>query len=146
MTVELEFATEMTEGYDGMFSVRRGPLLYALPVAEEWHRLEYEKNGVMRKFPYCDYELLPKTPFAYGFASEDFTYTECEPEAEFLFSPEGAPSALMASLAPVAWSEENGHCKASPDGRAAIGAAEQLRLIPYGCTNLRMSVLPKIEN
>ncbi len=146
VTVELEFATEMTEGYDGMFSVRRGPLLYALPIAAEWHRLEYEKNGVMRKFPYCDYELLPKTPFAYGFASEDFTYTECEPEAEFLFSPEGAPSALMASLAPVAWSEENGHCKASPDGRAAIGVAEQLRLIPYGCTDLRMSVLPKIEN
>lgn len=146
MTVELDFITEMAEGYNNMFSVRRGPLLYALPIGEEWHRLEYEKNGVMRKFPYCDYELLPTTPFAYGFASDDFTYIECEPEAEFLFSPDGAPSVLEATLAPVAWSEENGHCKASPDSRAAIGAAKRMRLIPYGCTNLRMSVLPKIEN
>jgi hypothetical protein len=45
----------------------------------------------------------------------------------------------------VAWSEENGHCKASPDSRVANGAAEKLCLIPYGCTSLRMSVLPKIE-
>ena len=145
VSVTLEFATEMFEGYDKMFSVKRGPLLYALPIGEEWHLLEYEKNGVMRKFPYCDYEILPKTPFAYGFASEDFTYVESEPEAEYLFSPEGAPVALETELAPVSWSEENGHCKASPDDRHAVGASERLRLIPYGCTSLRMSVLPKIE-
>lgn len=145
VTVELDFATEMTEGFDGMFSVTRGPLLYALPIGEEWHLREYEKNGVMRKFPYCDYEILPTTPFAYGFAEDSFTYVESEPEAEFLFSPEGAPVALEAMLAPVAWGEENGHCKASPDSRVANGAAEKLCLIPYGCTSLRMSVLPKIE-
>jgi hypothetical protein len=145
VTVELEFSTEMTEGYEGMFSVKRGPLLYALPIGEEWHRLEYEKNGVMRKFPYCDYEILPTTPFAFGFASDRFIYTESEPDAAFLFSPEGSPVALEAELAPVDWEEEHGHCKAVPNSPRAVGAAQKMRLIPYGCTSLRMSVLPKAE-
>lgn len=145
VTVELDFAAEMTVAYDNMRSVRRGPLLYALPIGDEWHRLEYESRGVVRKFPYCDYEVLPTTPFAYGFANETLTYTESEPDAAFLFSPDGAPSALVAELAPIDWGEENGHCAASPHGRKATGAVQKLRLIPYGCTNLRMTVLPMIE-
>ena len=145
VTVELDFETRMTEGFDGLYSVRRGPLLYALPIGDEWHRLEYEKNGVLRKFPYCDYEVLPTTPFAYGFASDRFACVELPTDAPYLFSPEGAPIALEADLAPVAWPEENGHCTASPAGRTATGKAEALRLIPYGCTNLRMTLLPRIE-
>ena len=145
VTVELEFATEMTAGYEGMCSVKRGPLLYALPIGDEWHLLEYEKNGVMRKFPYCDYELLPTTPFAFGFASEKFEAVESDPESEYIFSPAGAPIALETELAPVDWQEENSHCKPLPESRKAIGAAQKMRLIPYGCTNLRMSVMPKIE-
>ena len=138
-------ATELTEGFAGMYSVKRGPLLYALPIGEEWHCLEYEKNGVMRKFPYCDYEILPTTPFAFGFASDKFELVEGEPEADYIFSPEGAPVALMADLAPVEWGVEDNHCKAVPESRKATGAAQKMRLIPYGCTSLRMSVLPMIE-
>ena len=145
VTVELEFATELTEGFAGMYSVKRGPLLYALPIGEEWHCLEYEKNGVMRKFPYCDYEILPTTPFAFGFASDKFELVEGEPEADYIFSPEGAPVALTADLAPVEWGVEDNHCKAVPESRKATGAAQKMRLIPYGCTSLRMSVLPMIE-
>ncbi|MBQ8356860.1 MAG: glycoside hydrolase family 127 protein [Clostridia bacterium] len=145
VTLELEFSTEMAEGFEGMFSVKRGPLLYALPIGDEWHRLEYEKNGVLRKFPYCDYEVLPTTPFAFGFVSDKFELVESDPETEYLFSPEGAPVALETELAPVEWGEENGHCKAVPESRKATGKAEKMRLIPYGCTNLRMAVLPMIE-
>ena len=145
VAVELEFAAELTEGFEGMCSVKRGPLLYALPIGEEWHCLEYEKNGVMRKFPYCDYEILPTTPFAFGFASDKFDLVESEPDAAYVFSPEGAPVALETDLAPVEWGVENNHCKALPEGRRAIGATQKMRLIPYGCTSLRMSVLPMIE-
>ena len=145
VTVELEFAAELTEGFEGMCSVKRGPLLYALPIGEEWHCLEYEKNGVMRKFPYCDYEILPTTPFAFGFASDKFDLVESEPDAAYIFSPAGAPVALETDLAPVEWGVENNHCKALPEGRRAIGATQKMRLIPYGCTSLRMSVLPMIE-
>ena len=145
VSVELGFTTELTEGFEGMCSVKRGPLLYALPIGEEWHCLEYEKSGVMRKFPYCDYEILPTTPFAFGFASKDFELVESESNAAYLFSPEGAPVALETALAPVEWGVENNHCKALPESRKAIGAAQKMRLIPYGCTSLRMSVLPMIE-
>ena len=145
VTVSLEFTVQTEECFEGMRCVKRGPLLYALPIGDEWHLLEYEKSGVMRKHPYCDYELLPTTPFGFGFASDRFRYTECESDAPYLFSPEGAPCALEATLAPVEWDMENNHCKALPESRKATGAAQTMRLIPYGCTNLRMTVLPMIE-
>ncbi|MBQ9098442.1 MAG: glycoside hydrolase family 127 protein [Clostridia bacterium] len=145
VVVELDFTVEMCKGYDEMYSVRRGPLLYALPIGDEWHPLEYEKHGVMRKFPYCDYEILPTTPFAFGFTDSQFDYVECEGEGDFLFAPKGAMTALETELAPIDWGEVDGHCLASPRSRRAIGAPQRLRLIPYGCTNLRMTVLPRVE-
>ena len=145
IAVELQFETKMTEGYEALCHVQRGPLLYALPIGDEWHPLEYEKSGVMRKFPYCDYELLPTTPFAFGFADTTFTYTENESDAPYRFSPAGAICALEAELAPVDWQMQNQHCKALPESRRAIGETRKMRLIPYGCTNLRMTALPMIE-
>jgi len=145
VTVTLDFETQMTPTYEGMFSVRRGPLLYALPIGDKWHRLEYEKKGVLRKFPYCDYEVLPTTPFAYAFTEDAFHYLETENDGTFLFSPEGAMTALETTLVPIDWGEENQHCKALPNSRKAIGKPQRLRLIPYGCTNLRMTVLPMAE-
>lgn len=29
---------------------------------------EYEQDGIERKYPYCDYELLPKSDWNYGFS------------------------------------------------------------------------------
>ena len=145
ITVELRFGVEVQKGYGELLSVRRGPLLFALPIGDEWHPLEYERNGVLRKFPYCDYEVLPTTPFAFGFADLTFTRVEREPEGPYLFSPQGAPVALETGLAPVTWEEENGHCTPLPKDRHAVGAVQKMHLIPYGCTNLRMTMLPKTE-
>ena len=33
--------------------------------------LEYTRNGVERKFPYCDYEIYPESRWNYAFADED---------------------------------------------------------------------------
>lgn len=145
VTVEFTFRTELCDGFDGMKSVVRGPLLFALPIDAEWHRLEYVKNGVVRKFPYCDYELLPRSPWQYAFADRDFTPVELPLDDPFLFSPEGAPLALETTLVPIAWGEKNGVANPAPDSRAPAGAPERLRLLPYGCTNLRMSVMPLLD-
>lgn len=142
VTVELTFRTDLCDGFDGMKSVVRGPLLFALPIDAEWHRLEYVKNGVVRKFPYCDYELLPKSPWQYAFAGKDFTPVELPLDNDFPFSPDGAPIALETTLIPISWDEKNGVAAPSPADRTPAGAPTRVRLLPYGCTNLRMSVMP----
>lgn len=146
LTVRLESEVTLTEGYEGLCSVRRGPLLFALPIGEEWHPLEYERKGVLRKFPYCDYEILPTTPFAYGIASREFKVVEAEVTSDMPFAKGGAPIALEAMLAPVEWQvAENGLCAPLPESNTATGAAAPMRLIPYGCARLRMTALPLIE-
>ena len=40
----------------------RGPLLYSVAIDERWEKLEYARDGVERKFPYCDYEIYPLSP------------------------------------------------------------------------------------
>ena len=47
-------------------------MLYSLPVKERWEKREYVRDGVERKFPYCDYEIFAESPWNYGFAGENF--------------------------------------------------------------------------
>jgi hypothetical protein len=73
--VKLDFETNLVKR-GKMFALVRGPLTYSLPVKERWEMREYERNGVERKFPYCDYYVYPESEWQYGFASTDFEYVE----------------------------------------------------------------------
>lgn len=139
---ELSFDAELRDGYDGMKSVVRGPLLFALNIDAEWHPLEYVRDGVVRKFPYCDYELLPASEWQYALAGTDFIPVELPLDGACRFSPESAPLALETDLVRIDWGEANGVAAATPRDRTPIGEKVRARLIPYGCTNLRLSVMP----
>jgi hypothetical protein len=61
------------------------------------------------------------------------------------FSPEHPPVSVRAKMAPITWNLENGVCEAYPSPKA-IGAPVELDLIPYGCTNLRVTEMPMAES
>lgn len=138
---ELEFAAACTARPRDMACVWRGPLLYSLPIKEKWVMHEFERDGVERKFPYCDYEILPESPWNYAFASPCFTYEE-NLVGETPFSPETPPVQLRTMMVPICWELENGVCTVVPAGREPLGAPEEKILIPYGCTNLRLTEAP----
>ena len=142
--VDLSFEAKLCNGHVGMKSVVRGPLLFALNIDAKWHPLEYVKDGVTRKFPYCDYELTPTSEWQYAFANTDFVPVELPLDGEYRFSPEGAPIALETELVRIDWGEANGVAFAAPRDRTPLGDPVKMRLIPYGCTNLRLSVMPLI--
>jgi uncharacterized protein len=123
---------------DGRFCVRRGPLLFALPIAEKWQKLEYEKDGTERKFPYCDYEILPLSAWNYAFADRTLVFRPGRIIGR-PFDPTNAPVSIEANLVPVEWPSEYGVCSENPLSGQPIGAVERRRLIPYGCTNLRIT-------
>jgi len=140
--VDLTFAPMLVTRPGGMACVWRGPLLYALPIKEDWRRLEYTRGGAERKFPHCDYEIYPMSRWNYGFASDGFIF-ERHGVGEVPFQPERPPVSLTAQLAEIKWPCRHGVCAVKPSNLTPLGP-EQLRLIPYGCTNLRMTEMPVI--
>lgn len=139
--VDMAFTAAYTKRPRDMACVWRGPLLYSLPIKEKLVRHEFERDGVTRKFPYCDYEILPESEWNYTFVRSGFTYEE-RPLGETVFSPEAPPAVLHTVMAPIRWELENSVCTAEPAGREPLGEPEEKVLIPYGCTNLRLTEAP----
>ena len=48
-------------------------------------------------------------------------------------------------MAEIPWESAYGVCAREPDSRAPLEEPEEKRLIPYGCTNLRMTEMPMLS-
>lgn len=142
--VSFSFVPEYKAQPDGMYALWCGPLLYSVPIKERWETREYTKNGVERKFPYCDYEIFPESKWNYAFAGDDFRLAS-HGIGDFPFSPETPPVSLTVPMAEIKWELENGVCQEKPKSTVPISEIQQIKMIPYGCTNLRMTQMPKIE-
>ena len=128
-------------------AVEYGALVFSLPIQAEYKMYEYEDEQALRRFPYCDYELYPLSPWNYGFAAEEAEIKENE-VASIPFSSQQPPLTLKAKLAPVEWEYQDGYetvAAPSPLSHKAIGDEKEMELIPYGCAKLRMTEMPLIE-
>lgn len=145
LVIELCFETRLMPRPRGLYAVTRGPLVYALPVPERWERREYERDGVSRRYPYCDYDVLPEGEWQFALCGETFAVRELPFESPF--TPQTPPVAIEAEVVPIRWGYADGQtavCRATPASRKPCGAARKKTLIPYGCTNLRMTELPLV--
>lgn len=142
--VKYEFDTVFVNRPNELQAVVRGPLVFALPIEARVEKLEYIRDGVERKAPYCDYEMFPVSDWNYGFCADEFERVRDE-IGEYPFSVEHPPVKLRTKMAKVLWKEENRICSAVPEGRTALGEAEEKELQPYGCTNLRMTEMPRVQ-
>jgi hypothetical protein len=137
--VEFDFETELVPHGDGLHFLRRGALVYALPVKARREKREYVRDGVERKFPYCDYELFPETPWNYAFTNSAFIFRRSGAPS---FDPALASPRISTRLVPIDWPLENGAAAPRPVSKKAAGPAIEAEFIPYGCTDLRMTALP----
>ncbi|MCQ2399055.1 MAG: glycoside hydrolase family 127 protein [Clostridia bacterium] len=129
-----------------LFAVTRGALTFTLPVKEKWVAYEYEKNGVERKFPYCDYEIYPESEWRYGFYSDDLTYGEND--VDYFFKKDDTPCFIETTVAPVEWKLTKKLCyfpDPAPKSAKATGEPVKIKLVPFALSKLRMTELPKIE-
>ena len=148
-TLELAMEAEahLVTRPSGLKVAEYGPLVFALPIDVEYCKREYEKNGVERKYPYCDYELKPKSAWNYGFASNALTIEEM-PITATPFASANPPVILRVQMAPVKWEWADGYDtvpEVKPVSNKAIGAVEEKVLVPYGCAKLRMTEMPQIR-
>lgn len=129
-----------------LFAAKCGSLVFAAPIANEKKMLEYERNGVERKYPYCDYELIPKSEWGWAFASDSLKRIEKEINA-VPFAENFPPVTLKTEAFRINWGFADGYdsaCAKTPENLTPIGEPKELILYPYGCAKLRMTELPKI--
>ena len=128
-------------------AVRYGSLLFALPIKYDTVIKEYERDGVERKFPYCDYEYHPQSKWNYGFADTVLS-VEQRKVSDIPFSSVNPPLVIKAFVTEIEWGYADGYetvCAKVPESVKAIGERQQVELYPYGCAKLRMTELPFVE-
>ena len=132
---------------NGLNAVICGPLIYVAPIPHKEVMYEYTKDEVERKFPYCDYELLPTTSWGLAFAGDTFTYTQGTLTST-PFSSKEPPSTVTASMVPIPWGAEDGFdlvCAKIPQSLTPLGASKPVTLVPYGASRLRLTEMPKLK-
>lgn len=142
LEVSFSFAVKFADRPSGMKVLKRGPLVYALPVAARYVKEEYVRDGVERKFPYCDYRIYPTEEWAFGFGNGQIAVQYAD-MPDMPFDREHPPVMLEAEMVPLEWKKEGGLCAEKPESVSPAGQPVKKRLYPYGCTTLRMTELPQ---
>ena len=144
--IEFDTLPTLVDRPHNLKSVKCGSLVFSLPIEYEKRMHEYERDGVERKFPYCDYEYIPKSEWSYGYSSPFFT-VERKELSEIPFDSKRPPLVIKAEVKPIAWGLADGFervCAKTPQSRLPEGEAKTVELYPYGCAKLRMTELPLI--
>ena len=147
IALTLPMAPALLSGYNGAVAIERGPLVYALKIGEEWRRTNADLP--LHELPHADWEVYPTTSWNYALAvseatlAQDVVFAE-HPVGDYPFSPDDAPvTATMKARRVPAWVIENGSPADVPSSPIISSEPlEKLTLIPYGCTNLRITEFP----
>jgi len=150
--VELTFPMEITlsRWYENSAAVERGPLVYALKIQEDW---KFVKNT--DKFG--DYEeVRPLDPWNYGLLQS--TVDDPDTGFEIIRKNRVLPNPWNLENAPIEirtkgkripewqlYSEMAGPLPCSPVNHLQEEEAEEIILIPYGCTTLRITEFPVVR-
>jgi hypothetical protein len=153
LTVELPMQLRVEE-CDGGYVVRRGPLVYALQMGEEWRKTGKPwpafKNQPAEA---ADFEVHPTTPWNYALLldrekPEHSISVEKRPIGRYIFDSRQPPLLLKVKGRRVPGWKLDEFQNAGPVPPSPVQSSEkldQIMLIPYGAAKLRVTVFPLLE-
>ena len=150
MLLTLPMQPVLGQGFNQAMTIERGPLVYALKIGEDWRQVH--EDLPYRTPPHADWEIYPTTPWNYALdldqatLTQDLTFNE-HPIGDYPFSPDGAPvSATTKGKRIPQWGMENGSAADIPSEPVfSEESVEEITLIPFGCTNLRVTEFPVLR-
>ena len=147
--IELEFEAlpVLKKRPNSLYALKVGSLLFSVPIEYDKEMREYTKKGVERKFPYCDYQFIPKSPWNYGFA--DASFEICRNElSDIPFSQEKPAVIVKANMQKIDWGLKFPYrsiCRKTPKSRKPLSEVQKIHLIPYGSARLRITEMPVLK-
>lgn len=156
--LSLPMSIELENWHENSVSVKRGPLVYALRVEEEWKKKEFGPNSI---YGSDYYEVYPRSKWNYGLIDtkknnpkENFKVIidTLKVKENYPWTLENAPICIQTKAKEIpSWKLYNHMAGPLPYSWMIYGPGtkeiqeETITLIPYGCTTLRISEFPVIE-
>ena len=154
LDVAFDCSVQIKDWHHGGRYVSRGPLLYCLPIQEEYRTVNHDDYREIKFEAHADgpnTEIYPSSRWNYALGADWIAYDEQvaeNPLADQPFSPEGAPCSVVVEVQEMDSWQLSGNKAGifSPAGVVADESKKQyISLIPYGCSRLKISVFPKIQ-
>jgi len=147
--ITLPMPARVSTWYRDSVAVERGPLVFSLPVGEDWRRIT---TGMKKPAPApaADWEVLPTTPWNYGLrvgASGASLRVIERPVGPTPFARDMPPVEIeVVGRRVPEWQLEDGSAGTLPQSPVVSREKDEtLRLVPYGTARLRITAFPRIE-
>lgn len=156
--LSLPMCVELETWYENSVSVKRGPLVYALRIEEQWKKKKFAPGSI---YGQTYYEVYPRSKWNYGLIDTEKEKLDegfkvivdtVKMKAAYPWTLEDAPIRIEAKAKEIpSWTLYNEMAGPLPYSRMIYGPGtkdvteETITLIPYGCTTLRISEFPVIE-
>ena len=155
ITVSFQPELKVERWKEGAVSIERGPLTFALKMDEQWQKKIFSGEEIKTYGDYY-YEVTSSTPWNYGIVNFDFSkinelvsvsVDKEKLKEKYPWNVQNAPLSLKIKAKKIPhWKLYNEMAGPIPYSITYVSTEEEeITLIPYGCTTLRISEFPIVQ-